>query len=133
MGSSTGTPNLLGLRTAIYHVPNVAQAKAGYSKTSRHRALLRSCVLRRLQRRRLRTRSGYRPFLVPTRGGVVAYWGVADVDAGLKRLLSLGAIERTNVQDVGEGIRVATVFDPFRNVFGVIETPHFKLPTAFTE
>jgi predicted enzyme related to lactoylglutathione lyase len=63
-------------------------------------------------------------------GGVVIYWGVADADATLKRLLSLGATERTNVQDVGEGIRVATVLDPFGNIFGVIENPHFKLPNA---
>jgi predicted enzyme related to lactoylglutathione lyase len=58
---------------------------------------------------------------------VVVYWSVSDADAALKRLLSLGATERTNVQNVGEGIRVATVLDPFGNVFGVIENPHFKL------
>ena len=59
-------------------------------------------------------------------GGVVVYWGASDADAALKRLLSLGGTERTNVQDVGEGIRVATVLDPFGNVFGLIENPHFK-------
>jgi len=52
-----------------------------------------------------------------------------SANAALKRLLSLGATERTNVQDVGEGISVATVLDPFGNVFGVIENPHFKLPS----
>jgi uncharacterized glyoxalase superfamily protein PhnB len=52
---------------------------------------------------------------------------VADADAALERLLSLGATGRTAVQDVGEGIKVATVLDPFGNVFGVIENPHFKL------
>jgi predicted enzyme related to lactoylglutathione lyase len=57
---------------------------------------------------------------------VVVYWGVSDTDAALKHLLSLGATERTSVQDVGEGIRVATVLDPFGNVFGLIENPHFK-------
>jgi hypothetical protein len=31
------------------------------------------------------------------------------------------------VQEVGEGIRVATVFDPFGNIFGIIENPHFRL------
>jgi hypothetical protein len=50
----------------------------------------------------------------------------------LKRLLSLGATERTNVQVVGEGIRVATVLDPFGNIFGIIENPHFKLPSALS-
>ena len=61
---------------------------------------------------------------------MIVYWGVSDVDGALKRLLSLGATERINVQDVGEGIRVATVLDPFGNVFEVIENPHFKLPSA---
>ena len=56
--------------------------------------------------------------------------GVSDADAALKRLLSIGAAERTNVQDIGEGIRVATVLDPFGNNLGVVENPHFKLPSA---
>jgi predicted enzyme related to lactoylglutathione lyase len=63
-------------------------------------------------------------------GGVIVYWGVSDAEAALKRLLLLGATERTDIQDVGEGIRVATVLDPFGNVFGIIENPHFKLPSA---
>jgi hypothetical protein len=29
---------------------------------------------------------------------------------------------------VGEGIKVASVRDPFGNIFGIIENPHFKLP-----
>ena len=63
-------------------------------------------------------------------GGVVVYWGIEDADAALKNLLSLGAAERTDVQDVGEGTRVATVLYPFGNILGVIENPHFKLPSA---
>jgi hypothetical protein len=39
--------------------------------------------------------------------------------------VSLGATTRTSVQEVGEGIKVATVLDPFGNIFGVIENPHF--------
>jgi hypothetical protein len=31
---------------------------------------------------------------------------------------------------VGEGIKVAAVLDPFGNVFGIIENPHFKLGAA---
>ena len=31
------------------------------------------------------------------------------------------------VRDVGEGIRVATVRDPFGNAFGIIENPRFSL------
>jgi len=60
--------------------------------------------------------------------GGVAYWGVEDADAALERLLGLGAIEHGDVQDVGEGIRLATVLDPEGNVLGVIENPHFSIP-----
>ena len=43
----------------------------------------------------------------------------------MKRLVSLGARPVDDVQDVGSGIKVATVADPFGNHFGVIENPHF--------
>jgi hypothetical protein len=36
----------------------------------------------------------------------------------------------TPIQDVGEGIKVATVADPFGNLIGLIENPHFELPKA---
>jgi hypothetical protein len=42
-------------------------------------------------------------------------------------LLELGATSHEPVQDVGEGIKVATVKDPFGNVLGIIENPHFKI------
>lgn len=59
--------------------------------------------------------------------GVTVYWGVDDAEAAVERLLELGADENAAAQDVGEGIRVATVLDPFGNVFGVIENPHFSI------
>jgi len=60
-------------------------------------------------------------------GGVVAYWGVENAARELERLLSLGAREHHALQDVGGGIRVAAVLDPFGNAFGIIENPHFRL------
>ncbi len=61
-------------------------------------------------------------------GRVVVYWGVTDIDAALTRLLDLGATPNEDVQEVGGSVKVATVRDPFGNVFGIIENPHFKLP-----
>jgi hypothetical protein len=40
----------------------------------------------------------------------------------------LGAREHRPLQDVGGGIKVAAVLDPFGNAFGIIENPHFQLP-----
>ena len=42
-------------------------------------------------------------------------------------LLAAGATEHEQPQDVGEGIVVASVKDPWGNVFGIIYNPHFKL------
>jgi predicted enzyme related to lactoylglutathione lyase len=63
----------------------------------------------------------------PGSAGALAYWGTPDVDAELERLVALGATVADPVQEVGGGIRTATVLDPYGNQFGVIENPHFDL------
>jgi predicted enzyme related to lactoylglutathione lyase len=117
-----------GLRTVIYHVSDLARAKAWYSTV--------------LEKPPYFDEPFYVGFNVggfelgldpdPTGyatgpGGVCAYWGVADAAAAYKRLLELGATEHSAVREVGGGIKVATVTDPFGNVLGVIENPHFSL------
>jgi predicted enzyme related to lactoylglutathione lyase len=42
--------------------------------------------------------------------------------------VSHGATVTAPVKDVGEGIKVATVTDPFGNPIGLLKNPHFKLP-----
>ena len=68
---------------------------------------------------------GLHPEGEPGPGGVGIYWGTPDIAAEVKRLVGLGAKVVKGVEDVGEGIKVATVADPFGNHFGVIENPHF--------
>lgn len=58
-------------------------------------------------------------------GGTLAYWGVEDIEAVMARLEELGAPVHSEVQDVGEDILVASVIDPFGNLLGIIEDPHF--------
>jgi len=59
--------------------------------------------------------------------GGLAYWGVPDVAAEVDRLVAeLGATVADPVADVGGGIRVAAVLDPFGNRVGLIENPHFN-------
>jgi predicted enzyme related to lactoylglutathione lyase len=62
----------------------------------------------------------------PGPGGVVAYWGVDDAHATFTRLLGLGATAHAPVSDVGSGILIGSVTDPFGNVVGVIQNPHFR-------
>ena len=119
-----------GLRTVIYHVSDIEKAKAWYAKVVGHPPYFDQ------------------PFYVgfrvggfelgldpdpdagkPGAGGTVAYWGVENAEAAWKRLLELGATGQSDVRDVGDGIRVATVRDPFDNVFGIIENPGFQIET----
>src|SRR5438034_5960359 len=104
-----------GLRTVIYPVSDLDQARAWYSSVLGIEPYFDQPFYVGFNV------GGYELGLDPDpsssagagAGGVVVYWGVSDADAALNRLLSLGASERTNVQNVGEGIRVATVLDPF--------------------
>lgn len=119
---------LLGLRTAIYPVDDLEKAKAWYSEVLATPPYFAEPFYVGFNV------GGYELGLNPDTstakagaGGAVAYWGVLDADAALARLLDLGGRLNEGVQDVGGGIRVATVLDPFGNVLGIIENPHFKL------
>ena len=57
--------------------------------------------------------------------GPIAYWGIAKADAAMQQILALGGREVEAVHDVGDSIYLGTVCDPFGNVFGIIENPHF--------
>jgi predicted enzyme related to lactoylglutathione lyase len=119
----------LGLRTAIYHVSNIELAKQWYTKVLEVAPYFDQPFYVGYNV------GGYELGLQPDEGtsvearadGTVAYWGVADAGAAFNRLIELGAISHEAVQDVGEGIKVGTVKDPFGNIFGVIQNPHFKL------
>src|SRR5204862_7672897 len=64
------------------------------------------------------------------RGGGVAYWRVVEIQSAVQHFVTAGAATVAPIQDVGEGIKVATVADPFRNLIRLIENPHFELPKA---
>src|SRR4051812_46364482 len=129
MSEPKATQQFQGLRTVIYHAPDLEKTKGWYSTILGIDPYFDQPFYVGFNV------GGYELGLDPDasttpggKGGVVAYWGVADSEAAYRRLISQGATERTGVQEVGEGIRVATVFDPFGNIFGIIQNPHFKLP-----
>ena len=124
----TAKKNFLGLRTAIYYVPSVEKAKKWYETTLGFKPYFDEPFYVGFNV------GGYELGLHPgTAGkpkhsnGVEIYWGVTNANASLKRLLKLGAKKHADVQDVGGGIKVATVVDPFGNIFGIIENPYFSL------
>ena len=114
-----------GLRTAIYHAPDLDRARAWYSQVLGQEPYFAESFYVGFNV------GGYELGLDPDPegtsgpGGAVPYWGVADAAAAYERLLSLGAAAVSPVRDVGEGIKVAVVKDPFGNTLGIIENPHF--------
>jgi predicted enzyme related to lactoylglutathione lyase len=118
----------LGLRTVKYDVPDIAKAKAWYTKVFGVEPYFDQPEFY----------VGYNiggyelgltpePKAGPKRDAAgVAYWGVEDAHAAYNRLIELGATPVSDVQDVGGGILVGEVRDPFGNVIGLIYNPHFK-------
>lgn len=124
-------PHFQGLRTVLYAAPDLEKARAWYSTVLGIEPYFDQPFYVGFNV------GGYELGLDPDTsstppgpGGPIAYWGVDNAHAAFDRLLSLGAASRSAVQDVGDGIKVATVTDPFGNTFGVIENPHFALPVA---
>lgn len=119
----------LGLRTVKYDVQDIAKAKEWYGKVFGVQPYFDEPAYYVGY-----NIGGYELGLVPEPkaaakrdGAGVAYWGVEDIHSAYKRLLDLGATSISDVQDVGGGILVAEVRDPFGNVLGVIYNPHFKV------
>ena len=116
-----------GLRTVIYAVADLERAKAWYSEV-----LSQPPYFSQTYYVGFRV-GGFELGLDPDTSGVtpgnnaVAYWGVTDAKAAHARLLGLGAREKSSLRDVGDGILVGSVVDPFGNVLGIIQNPHFKL------
>ena len=118
----------LGLRTAIYHVDDIEKAKAWYIKALGCKPYFDQPFYVGF------SIGGYELGLHPGErtsakkdSGVVTYWGVDDAHAVVKHLISIGATQHQDVSDVGEGILVASVIDPFGNILGVIKNPQFNV------
>lgn len=118
----------LGLRTCIYRVADMAKAKAWYSEVFGIEPYFDEPFYVGFEI------AGYELGLQPEESAgekgesVFTYWGVDDVDGEYQRLLQLGAGPMEAPTEVGGGIKVAAVKDPWNNVLGIIHNPHFKLP-----
>lgn len=118
-----------GLGTVIYHVTDLQRAKAWYEAAFQQRPYFDQPFYVGFNI------AGYELGLDPNQsvtaagpGGTVAYWRVRAIDDAVEHFVKTGATAVTQVQDVGDGIKVATVADPFGNLIGLIENPHFELP-----
>lgn len=122
-----------GLRTAIYRAENLSRTKEWYTAALSAEPYFDEPYYVGFDV------GGFELGLLPeepgesagsTASGVAVYWGVADADEAHERLLEHGAVERGGVQDVGGGIRIASVLDPEGNILGIVENPNFSLGGA---
>lgn len=118
---------LKGLRTALYHVKDLDGAKRWYTEALGKPPYFDEAFYVGFNV------GGFELGLDPDLSGVswgtnhAAYWGVDDIEQCLGRLVSLGATPQRELQDVGGGVKIASVVDPFGNVLGLIENPLFRI------
>ena len=119
---------LLGLRTVIYKVPDLGAAKAWYTSLLGVAPYFDEPFYVGFNV------GGFELGLDPDvsergagPGGALAYWGVENLRELLQRLSAQGVTPVSALQEVGGGILVAAVEDPYGNHVGLIENPHFSL------
>ena len=122
------TRRFRGLRTVKYGVPDLTRAKEWYAKAFGVEPYFDEPFYVGFNIGGFEL--GLDPDHPPGEGGATIYWGVDDCLATLRFLESVGATVRSEPQDVGGGIKVASVLDPFGNEIGVIENPHFDPRTS---
>src|SRR3982751_4458290 len=117
---------LQGLRTVIYNVDNIERAKEWYTEFVGYPPYFDQPFYVGFNV------GGFELGLDPDMSDVkkgnneTAYWGVANIEEAFARCIAIGGEAVTEIRDVGNGIKVASVKDPFSNVIGIIENPNFK-------
>jgi predicted enzyme related to lactoylglutathione lyase len=106
------------LRTVIYHVNDLAAAKAWYTSLTEKEPYEVFYVGFDINGFEL----GLDPDMsnVQTGNHTTAYWAVEDIRAAVEKATSIGATIIDAVHNVGGSIEVAIVADPFGNHIGFI-------------
>jgi lysophospholipase L1-like esterase/predicted enzyme related to lactoylglutathione lyase len=121
--------DILGLRTTLYKVGNLNEAKDWYAKAFMIKPYFDEIFYVGFNV------EGYELGLLPEENqtaekveSVVAYWGVNDIEKTYKHFLECGATENKKPFNVGGELMTGSVKDPWGNVIGLIYNPAFKLP-----
>lgn len=124
--AAPSTAPIRGIYTVVYSVPDLVRAREWYAQAFQAEPYFDEPFYVGFNV------AGYELGLQPEEGdamagpgGSTAYWGVADADETYARLVSLGATPGDAIQDVGGGVRIGSVRDPFGNVVGIVENPQF--------
>ncbi len=120
---------MLGLRTTIYMVDDIVKGTKWYSKAFNTKPYFNEpfYVGFNIGGYELGLQSEERDLNSKTEN-VFSYWGVNNINEAYKHLIDLGAKVHEEPNNVGSDIMVASVYDPWNNIIGIIYNPHFKLP-----
>ena len=119
---------MLGLRTTIYKVGDINEAKKWYAKIFQKEQYFDEPYYVGFDIGGYEL--GLQPEENPTKdkvATVITYWGVEDIQAEYDRIVGLGATPSTPPMSVGDPLMVATVRDPWGNLIGLIYNPLFKV------
>ncbi len=118
--------SILGLRTTIYKVGDIGEAKAWYARAFQVAPYFDEpfYVGFNLGGYELGLREDDTPTAAKT-ANVLSYWGVDDIEGAVTHFIEQGAAEDTKPTNVGGEIMVATVKDPWGNAIGLIYNPEF--------
>lgn len=115
-----------GLRTTIYKVNDLEQAKAWYAQAFGVKPYFDEPFYVGFNI------GGYELGIQPTEQktsnaeNVVSYWATDDIHKEYSHFLEVGASEHEKPTNVGGELMVASIRDPWGNVIGLIYNPEFK-------
>jgi catechol 2,3-dioxygenase-like lactoylglutathione lyase family enzyme len=115
---------LLGLRTVIYPVVDLAAATAWWNELLGTRPYFEQPFYVGF------SVAGYELGLLPDANpadGALTYWGVESVPDAMAAAIRLGAVEHTAATEVGDSIVTGTVLTAVGSIVGFIYNPHFIL------
>lgn len=119
---------MLGLRTTIYKVSDLTEAKSWYTKAFNIEPYFDEPFYVGFNIK------GFELGLLPEEQqtlkgeNILSYWGVEDIQNTYDQLIKLGATMHEAPNNVGGELMVASVYDPWNNIIGIIYNPYFKLP-----
>ena len=123
-GANKMSTEYYGLRTAKYTAPDLAAAKKWYTDVLGEVPYFDQPFYVGFNVGGFEL--GITPDSAPPAQSATVYWGVADAAKSYARLISKGATDFEPVQDVGGGVKIGAVRDPFGNILGVVENPEFR-------
>jgi catechol 2,3-dioxygenase-like lactoylglutathione lyase family enzyme len=113
---------LLGLRTVIYPVVDLAAATAWWTGLLGSRPYFEQPFYVGF------AVASYELGLLPDANpadGALTYWGVESVPDAMTAAMALGAVEHTAATEVGDSIVTGTVLTAVGSIVGFIYNPHF--------